>query len=330
MSLVLSFLIAFALTVILVPLVAQFARARNMYAQPSYDRWHRRPVPKVGGLAMLPPLLLVCAVGGTVPALYPLLVGTTLMFAVGLADDIRTFRPATKLVLQMVAAAVLLFLLPDLHLTGWPAVDLLLAFAWIVGITNAVNLLDNMDGLAAGVACIAGTCFLAVLLLDGAPGVLPLAAGVAAFVGMTAGFLLFNFHPASIFMGDSGSHLLGCFLAGSALMATPSMSSRLAPVVAIPVRPAADSDLRHLVRDPSREASPGAARFSAAATTPRTGWSRWASANGAPSWCCTCSPPSAVPSRSGCWAFRPGWRGGSWGSTARCSRCSGSISATCR
>jgi UDP-GlcNAc:undecaprenyl-phosphate/decaprenyl-phosphate GlcNAc-1-phosphate transferase len=235
MSLVLAFLTAFALTVILVPLVAQFARARNMYAQPSYDRWHRRPVPKIGGLAMLPPLLIVCTVGGFVPKLYPVLVGATLMFGVGLVDDFRTFRPATKLVLQMLAAAVLLFLLPNARITGVPIVDLLLGFAWIIGITNAVNLLDNMDGLAAGVACIAGTCFLGVLMLDGAPGIAPLAMSMAAFVGVTAGFLLFNFHPASIFMGDGGSHLLGCFLAGSALMATPSMGSHLAPVAAIPV-----------------------------------------------------------------------------------------------
>jgi UDP-GlcNAc:undecaprenyl-phosphate GlcNAc-1-phosphate transferase len=85
------------------------------------------------------------------------------------------------------------------------------------------------------VSLIAGACFLAVLYLIGAPVTEPLAVGMAAFVGVTAGFLLFNFHPASIFMGDSGSHLLGSFLAGAALMATPAMGSHLAPVAAIPV-----------------------------------------------------------------------------------------------
>jgi UDP-GlcNAc:undecaprenyl-phosphate GlcNAc-1-phosphate transferase len=235
MPVVLVFLTAFALTVILVPLVAQYARMRGMYAQPSSDRWHRRPVPKVGGIAMLFPLLLVCTLSGLLHALLPVLVGSSLMFVVGLIDDFRSFRPGTKLVLQTVAAAVLLYLLPEIRITGNAIADFLLGFAWIIGITNAMNLLDNMDGLASGVSLIAGACFLAVLYLIGVPAAEPLAVGMAAFVGITAGFLLFNFHPASIFMGDSGSHLLGSFLAGSALMATPAMSSHLAPVAAIPV-----------------------------------------------------------------------------------------------
>lgn len=235
MSVLFAFIAAFAFTVILVPLVAQFARARGLYAQPSYDRWHRRPVPKVGGIAMLPPLLFVCGLARLFPALLPVLVGSTLMFAVGVVDDFRIFRPGTKLVLQMAAAAVLLYLIPAIHITGYAIVDLLIGFAWIIGMTNAVNLLDNMDGLAAGVATIAGACFLVILYLDGAATTEPLAVGMAAFVGVTSGFLLFNFHPASIFMGDGGSHLLGSFLAGAALMATPAMSSTLAPVAAIPV-----------------------------------------------------------------------------------------------
>ena len=235
MPLFLVFLTAFVFTVILVPLVGQFARARGMYAQPSYDRWHRRPVPKVGGIAMMAPLLFVAAVSGVVTELFPVLLATSLMFVVGLVDDFRAFRPATKLVLQMLVAAVFLFLVPTVRISGYPTLDLLIGFAWIVGITNAVNLLDNMDGLAAGVAVIAASSFLAVLYLDGASTTAPLATGVAAFIGVAAGFLLFNFHPASIFMGDSGSHLLGCFLAVASLMATTTMTTHLAPVAAIPV-----------------------------------------------------------------------------------------------
>ena len=75
MPLFLVFLTAFVFTVILVPLVGQFARARGMYAQPSYDRWHRRPVPKVGGIAMMAPLLFVAAVSGVVTELFPVLLG---------------------------------------------------------------------------------------------------------------------------------------------------------------------------------------------------------------------------------------------------------------
>lgn len=129
MSVLFAFIAAFAFTVILVPLVAQFARARGLYAQPSYDRWHRRPVPKVGGIAMLPPLLFVCGLARLFPALLPVLVGSTLMFAVGVVDDFRIFRPGTKLVLQMAAAAVLLYLIPAIHITGYAIVDLLIGFA---------------------------------------------------------------------------------------------------------------------------------------------------------------------------------------------------------
>jgi UDP-GlcNAc:undecaprenyl-phosphate/decaprenyl-phosphate GlcNAc-1-phosphate transferase len=230
-----AFLTAFVFTVVLVPLVGQFARARGFTSQPSSNRWGRRSVPNIGGVAMVGPLLFAATLGGGFVALRPVLIASTLMFGVGLVDDLRAFRPATKLVLQMIVAAVLLALLPSIHITGVVWLDLLLGFAWIVGITNAVNLLDNMDGLASGVAVIAAVSLLLVLYLDGTAATEPLSIGMAAFVGATLGFLLFNFHPASIFMGDGGSHLLGCFLAGSALMATPAMASHVAPVAAIPV-----------------------------------------------------------------------------------------------
>lgn len=235
MPLLFAFLTAFVFTVILVPIVGQFARSRGLTSQPSYNRWARRSVPNVGGVALIGPLLFAAALGGVASELRPVLVASTLMFCVGLADDLRAFRPATKLVLQMLVAAVLLALLPSVHITGLPWLDLLLGFAWVVGITNAMNLLDNMDGLAAGVAVIAAASLLVVLHLGGAATTAPLSVGISAFLGVTLGFLLFNFHPASIFMGDSGSHLLGSFLAGTALMTTPAMASHVAPVAAIPV-----------------------------------------------------------------------------------------------
>lgn len=235
MSLLFAFLSAFVCSVVLVPLVGQFARTRGLTSQPTFDRWARRSVPNVGGIAMVGPLLFSAAVSGILGPLAPVLVASTLMFLVGLVDDVRPLRPASKLVLQMLVAAVLLFLMPSVRITGVVWLDFALGFAWVVGITNAVNLLDNMDGLAAGVASIAASSLLVVLLLDGGALTQPLTTGIAAFVGVTLGFLLFNFHPASIFMGDAGSHLIGCFLAGAALMATPNMASSVAPVAAIPV-----------------------------------------------------------------------------------------------
>ena len=99
----------------------------------------------------------------------------------------------------------------------------MLSFVWFVGITNAFNLLDNIDGLAAGVAAIAGAFFVIALLVHGSPPLASLAVMVAAVAGLSIGFLYYNWHPASIFMGDSGSHLLGSFFAGATLLAAPHM-----------------------------------------------------------------------------------------------------------
>jgi UDP-GlcNAc:undecaprenyl-phosphate GlcNAc-1-phosphate transferase len=226
---------AFAGTVLCVPLVSRGARALGLYAFPSYDRWHRQAVPKVGGVAMIVPLLVVIGLTGFDPALRPLTVAVALMFLLGLVDDLRHIGPRTKLVGQMLVAATFLMLSPPIRIFGHPIADMVVAFGWIVLITNAMNLLDNIDGLAAGVSGIAGTSFLLVLYLGSGGASGPIALAVAAFVGVAAGFLVYNFHPASIFMGDGGSHLLGSFLACATLVATSGRGAELATVAAIPV-----------------------------------------------------------------------------------------------
>ena len=118
MPLVLPFFTAFVLTAILVPIVGRIARAQGLYAHPTYDRWHRRPVPNVGGIAMLIPLVAVLAINGVAGRMAPVIVAAVLMFAMGFADDLRPFRPGTKLVFQMIVAAVLIFLLPEFASPG--------------------------------------------------------------------------------------------------------------------------------------------------------------------------------------------------------------------
>src|SRR5262245_53709737 len=235
MILPLALLGAFAATVLCVSLVSRGARALGLYAFPSYDRWHSEAVPNVGGVAMVVPLVSALTLFGLPAVLRPMAVAVTLMFLLGLLDDLRHIRPATKLVGQMVVAATFLVLSPPIQILGNPIVDMALAFFWIVGITNALNLLDNIDGLAAGVSGIAGASFLVVLYVGSGGTSGPIALAVAAFVGMAAGFLVYNFHPASIFMGDSGSHLLGSFLACTTLVATSGRGAELATVAAIPV-----------------------------------------------------------------------------------------------
>jgi len=152
---------------------------------------------------------------GTVPlvglpgSLWPLILTSLAMAAVGFLDDLRPLRPPVKFVIQLILATVLLGYGFQLRLTQIPLIDMLLTLFWIVGITNAFNLLDNMDGLAAGIAVIAAGFRLLFFAMDGDWG----GATVSAiFLGAVLGFLLRNFPPASIFMGDAGSLFVGFFL----------------------------------------------------------------------------------------------------------------------
>jgi UDP-GlcNAc:undecaprenyl-phosphate GlcNAc-1-phosphate transferase len=147
---------------------------------------------------------------------------------------VRSLKPSTKLVAQVVAASVLLFFGYRLHWTTSLVIDAMLTLFWIVGITNAFNLLDNMDGLCGGIAAIAGAFVLSVLVTES--GVTPLALYVAALIGATLGFLAYNRHPASIFMGDAGSLFLGFNFAALTLSARRGAgTSGLLSVVAVPV-----------------------------------------------------------------------------------------------
>jgi len=134
-------------------------------------------------------------------------VGTGAIFIVGLTDDLLNLKPYTKLIAQIALASMFVFFGYRLYWTESLTIDALLTLVWIVGLTNAFNLLDNMDGLCAGVALIAGTMLLATVVLS--HGVTPQALYLAILLGATAGFLVYNVHPASIFMGDAGSLFIG-------------------------------------------------------------------------------------------------------------------------
>ena len=210
------------------------ASRSRLLAMPVSDRWHKHPVPLFGGVAMI----VAFAVGlfallpdrSLLPL--PLLLCAGSMFALGVVDDVRPIGPVPKLVAQMLITGVVLTIAPPIAITGQPILDQLLAFVWIIGITNAFNLLDNMDGLAAGIAVLAGVCSLALLLPEEAG---PLTISLVAFVGVVLGFLVYNSPPASIFMGDGGSHFLGAFLASACLFGTPGMKSQLIPSAVFPV-----------------------------------------------------------------------------------------------
>lgn len=215
------------------PAVRRLAMHFGCYAVPSGDRWHSStPIPLLGGFAIIAGFGAGLVTVADWRPLIPLIVCSGLMATLGAVDDFRTIRPSMKLVVQMLIAGLLLVLVPPPAMTGSAIVDQVVAFTWIVGITNAFNLLDNMDGLSAGVAAIAGAGYLALVLPAG--GSL-LSLPIAAFVGATTGFLIHNFPPASIFMGDSGSFFLGSFLAGVGLLVGPSIGVESVHVAFVPM-----------------------------------------------------------------------------------------------
>lgn len=242
----------FVVAVLLVPPLLRLARGMGALSGGTAERWNPRATPVLGGVAIfggsaaalltslsllgedaVRDYLLPAQTGdlflGTGPGL---LLAGTLIFLLGLLDDLYPLSPAAKLAGQVVAAGVLLLAGIMLRLTGIYAMDATLSVLWFVGIANAMNLLDNMDGAAAGVAGIVALYLGALLLMDGNLVPALLAFGVAGGVG---GFLVFNYPPARIFMGDSGALFLGLFLAGLALAPTPGLSRGLFAVLAVPV-----------------------------------------------------------------------------------------------
>jgi UDP-GlcNAc:undecaprenyl-phosphate GlcNAc-1-phosphate transferase len=190
-----------------------------------------------GGVAIALSLFAGAFVFNIANELRVLLATAGLMFATGLADDILSLKPSTKLVSQIALASVLLFFNYRLNWLDSVTLDGMLTLVWIVGLTNAFNLLDNMDGLCAGVAMIVGLALVVELLPGAGSHAFAEAQYLALLLGATGGFLVYNIYPASIFMGDSGSLLLGFSLAAVTLSPEHQMSGRsdALSIVAAPV-----------------------------------------------------------------------------------------------
>jgi UDP-GlcNAc:undecaprenyl-phosphate GlcNAc-1-phosphate transferase len=158
------------------------------------------------------------------------------MFGLGVLDDWRSIDAKTKLGVQTMAATVMVYGLKAPVLTGDSTFDVLLAIVFVVGITNAINLLDNMDGLAAGVVLIAAMGLMVITVVADPSGASAATARVAAALcGVAAGFVLYNYQPASVFMGDGGSYLLGSLVAGLTLTTMRSVELDAARVALFPV-----------------------------------------------------------------------------------------------
>ncbi len=225
-------LLAFGVTFILTPIVRFVAVSGGWVAKPQEDRWGKRATARLGGVAMYAGFM--CAMLAAAPMATPvkgLLIGASLVFALGLFDDLRRMPPYTKLVLQLLIGCLAVISGVRITLIQWAWLAIPLSVFWFVLVMNAFNLLDNMDGLAAGVGAIAASLCLVHAMLSAQWAVAVTAASVA---GVCLGFLSYNFPPAKIFMGDSGSHLLGLSLAALSLMGSWYQSTQLLSVLAIP------------------------------------------------------------------------------------------------
>jgi UDP-GlcNAc:undecaprenyl-phosphate GlcNAc-1-phosphate transferase len=259
------------LALVLTPLVGRGSRLLGLVDAPGGRKVHTHSVPRLGGVAVILAAGLAIALvplvrAGSIeplpwPAMWPFLLAVGLIFAVGLIDDLRGLGAVPKLLIEFAAAAIvmssglliervsLLGSTWDLGVIAWPVTA-----AWLVGVTNAFNLIDGIDGLAAGVTAIAGAACAAILVVRGHA---PEAMLLAAFVGGSIGFLVFNFAPASIFLGDSGSLVAGFLLAATAITGWQKGATALATGVPLMLfaLPIADSALALTRRSVARPAN---------------------------------------------------------------------------
>ena len=236
------------LSLLLTPQVERFARRHHLTDMPSDRKIHSQELPRIGGIAiylacLVPFVVMLCYapqipyLGGFDKRIIHLLLGATLAFGLGLADDIRQLGPGIKFAVQILCAAiaymggikVYVILIPGvakwyLELWAFPMTVL-----WFVLVTNAINLTDGLDGLAAGVTLFAS---LVLLVFCVNTGRFLVATALAALGGASLGFLRYNFNPASIFMGDSGSYFLGYMLAALSIMG--SMKSQATVALLVP------------------------------------------------------------------------------------------------
>jgi len=227
-------LVSFALAVALTPVVRKLARRFGFIAKPKTDRWHKKPTAMMGGVAIwLSVIISYLAFVPHTSAGWVAVGSASFLFLVGLVDDWLHVKPYQKLIGQVIGAAIAVNYGLVLPWTRSLPVNVVITIFWLIGITNAINLLDNMDGLATGVAAIA-SAFLTLNLVT--TGQLTEAMMVGVFTAALLGFLIYNSNPASIFMGDSGSMFIGFFLASSALINVSGGRSRsFVPVLAVPI-----------------------------------------------------------------------------------------------
>lgn len=239
-----SLIAAFVASILLTPLVKRLAFRIGAVDAPNYRKVHARIMPRLGGLAIFLAFLIGVAV------LQPqsqfslaIIIGACIIVATGVIDDMREISAKAKMLGQIVAALIVIFVggiqidfinLPFGGQLDFGFLSIPFTILWIVGITNAINLIDGLDGLAAGVSSIALITLSGMAFIMGDMFVLAFAAILAA---ATIGFLFYNFHPAKIFMGDTGALFLGFMISVLALLGYKNFTiiSLIIPVIMLGV-----------------------------------------------------------------------------------------------
>lgn len=186
-------------------------------------RMHKKPIPRLGGLSIFYGFIVsILCFGNMTREMWGILLGALVIVVLGIVDDIKALPAAPKFVVQIIAAAIPVFMGTQIHFVSIPIIDnaanlvfndifsYAFSILWIVGVTNAVNLIDGLDGLAAGVSTIASISIFFIALLNENPFVTLIS---ISLVGACLGFLPYNLNPASIFMGDTGATFLGYIMA---------------------------------------------------------------------------------------------------------------------
>lgn len=248
LTFLLTFLIALVLTILLTPMVRSFAPEIGAIDRPSKRKVHLSNTPRTGGLAVYFGFIAALLFGllwgganGVVVNPRPvlgILLGGSLVLLIGFLDDIRGLPAATKFIGQFIGAGVAVYFGVEIPFISNPFNGLMplgyvavpLTLLWLVGMTNAINLIDGLDGLAAGVCAIASAALFFVALRTHQMGA---AIIMLALSGSALGFLRYNFNPASVFLGDAGSYFLGFILASASIIGV--FKTTLVVAVVIPI-----------------------------------------------------------------------------------------------
>ena len=253
--------VSFLASALLVPFAKKCAIHVNAIDMPNARKVHKKPIPRMGGLAIFGSFLLgYMLFARTSIQMLSILIGGFIIVLTGIFDDIKPVWSKAKFLLQIVAACVVVFygdiVLKDITFLGlylkFPSpLDYIITIFFIVGITNAINLIDGLDGLASGVSAIyfATITIISYILfrMQGLETVLSL-----IMLGATLGFLLHNFHPAKIFLGDTGSYFLGFIISVISLLGYKgaTLTTLIIPIVilAIPIFDTALAIFRRLLK----------------------------------------------------------------------------------